>query len=242
MKDPCEKCHAAWGLPEFRERFPGLRLTHLPDCALQFDGELVFRAAMEGYDEVTDSYSIRGIVPAGFPREEARIFETGERIADDYHKFDDESLCLGSLIRMRKEMVKQPTLLGLVNRLIIPYLYNHSYQGRNGSLPVGELDHGAPGLVQDYEKLFRLKGPRQCLEALQLLGMQKRIANKRPCPCGRGRRLGRCHNHFLNPFRKLAPQSYFRQQAVNLLEELKRLAEHLKQLEGSVELGDSDRS
>lgn len=218
--DPCAKFHEAMGLPEFRELFPEIRLTHLRDCALQFEGELAFRAAKEGFHKIEESYIIRGIVRKGFPGIEAEVFEIGGRIPRDYHKFKSGRLCLGSPVRIQKEMAEQPTLLGLVQRLIIPYLYNHSYQERFGVFPVGELDHGAAGLVADYEKLFRLKGSKQCLEALQLLGMKKRIANKRPCPCRSGLRLGRCHNRHLNPLRMIASRKYFREQAIDLAKEL----------------------
>lgn len=239
MKDPCEKRHAAWGLTEFRERFPELRLTHLPNCALGFEGKLAFRAKMDGYDEIGDAYELRGIVPHRFPAEEAQVFEVGGRIPEDYHRFDNGSLCLGSPIRRRKELSDQPTLIGLIDRLVIPYLYNHSYQVRNGALPVGELDHSVPGLVEDYEKLFRLKGARQCLEAIKLLGIKKGLANKRPCPCGSERRLGMCHCWQLTPLRRLAPKSYFRQQVVDFLKEAERLAAHLRTIESSAGRGDS---
>ena len=220
MKDPCEKCHLAWGLAEFRERFPLLRLTHLADCALQWEGELAFSAVKDGYGKIGNSYRIRGFVPARFPIQEAVVFETGGRIAKDYHRLKDMSLCLGSPIRIKKVMAEQPSLIGLVDRLIIPYLYNHSYMERHGTMPVGELEHGGPGLVHDYEELFRLKGLQQCLEALRLLGLKKRIANKRPCPCGSGHRLGRCHNLQLNLLRKLAPRNYFKKEARTLATEL----------------------
>jgi hypothetical protein len=219
MKDCCEKRHAAWGLSEFRERFPRLRLTHLSDCGLQFQGSLNFRATKVGFEEIEDSYSLRGIIPGRFPAAGIKVFETAGRIAKDYHKMEDDSLCLGSHLRIRKEIREQPTLIGLMDRLIIPYLYNHSYQEQHGSLPVGELDHGIPGLVQDYEDLVDLKGRKQCIAAMVLLGTKKRIANKKPCPCGSGRRLGRCHNNSLNPFRKLAPRSYFLSLAIYLRKE-----------------------
>ena len=222
MKDPCEKSHAEWGLAEFRERFPGLRLTHLPDCALQFEGALSFRAQKEGFQQVEDVYAIRGVVSRGFPLEEANIFEIGGRVSDNYHKFNSKRLCLGSPLRIRVVMEKNPTLVGLVDGLIIPYLYNHSAQEISKEFPVGELDHGAPGLVDDYEKLFQLNGPAQCIKAIQFLGMKKRIANKHRCPCESGRRLGRCHNRQLNVFRRLAPRKYFQDQAIYLTKEQMR--------------------
>lgn len=214
MRDPCEKCHMAWGLAEFRERFPGFRLTHLPNCALQFEGELAFRATKEGFDEIEDTYALRGIVPPKFPEEDAQIFETAGRIADEYHKMtNDQSLCLGSPIRIRKVMSERPTLTGLVKLLVIPYLYNHSYYKQTGELPVGELAHGVAGLIQDYEQLFSLKGADQCIAALELLGMKHKEANKRKCPCGSGRRLGRCHCKQLTPLRRIASRKTFKQHA-----------------------------
>jgi hypothetical protein len=219
MSDPCARRHASWGVAEFRERFPGLRFTHLPDCGLQFEGELVFRAQKDGYDEIEDSYRIRVVIPGPFPNVRPQVFETAGRIAEGYHAMADNSFCLGSPIRIRQQLNAQPTLIGAVDRLIVPYLYNHSYQERTGQFPVGELVHGVPGLVEDYEDLFQLNGLQQCIEALDLLGSKKRIANKRPCPCGSGRRLGKCHNSVLNPLRKLAPRNFYKFQSTYLRSE-----------------------
>lgn len=216
MSDPCARLHISWEVAEFRERFSAFRLTHLPDCGLQFEGELVFRAQKDGYDEIEDSYKLRAVIPGQFPKTRPQVFEVDGRIPEDYHKMDDDSFCLGSPIRIRQQMQMQPTLIGVVDRLVIPYLYNHSYQERTGQLPVGELEHGVPGLVEDYENLFQLNGLQQCIEALDLLGTKKRIANKRPCPCGSGLRLGKCHNTLLNPLRKLAPRNFYKLQAAYL--------------------------
>jgi hypothetical protein len=42
---------------------------------------------------------------------------------------------------------------------------------------------------------------------VRLAGKKKRIANKLPCPCGSGRRLGRCHNLKVNGLRhQLGPK------------------------------------
>ena len=127
-------------------------------------------------------------------------------------------------------MAEYPTLVGLIERLVIPYLYNHSYHEQSGKLPVGELDHGALGLVDDYEKLFRLQGWIQCVKALQFLGMKKRIANKKPCPCQSGRRLGKCRNLVLNPLRKIESRTYFRKQALDLIGQIRSQDTELEQL------------
>lgn len=219
--DPCAKLHSKWRLAEFRERFPQLRLTHLRDCGLRFEGNLTFRAAKEGHREILDSYQIQGMVPPQYPTDYAQVEEIGGRIPRDYHKLENGSLCLGSDIRILIETTKDSSLLGFVDRLVIPYLYNFSCFERKEEMPVGELEHGPLGLIQDYEDLFNLKGARQCVEALYLLGMKKRDANKKFCPCGCGKRLGRCYCKNLNPLREVASRSFFKQHAEALVEKLK---------------------
>ena len=54
----------------------------------------------------------------------------------------------------------------------------------------------------------------QAERALRLLGMKKRRANKQVCPCGCGRRVGRCRfNARLREFRMLAPRAWFRRRS-----------------------------
>ncbi len=56
----------------------------------------------------------------------------------------------------------------------------------------------------------------QTTQAILMLGVRKRIANKRPCPCGCNNRLGACSlHHKLNDFRKMAPASWFKAQMAN---------------------------
>ena len=38
---------------------------------------------------------------------------------------------------------------------------------------------------------------------LQLVTVKKRVANKRPSPCGSGLRLGRCHHRYVNHLRRI---------------------------------------
>jgi hypothetical protein len=83
-------------------------------------------------------------------------------------------------------------------------------------MPFGELGHGAKGLLAEFRQLLEAANNTQCIAFLRLLGMKKRIANKRPCPCGSNRRLGRCHARRLNRLRRDASRSWFRHQANQL--------------------------
>ena len=84
-----------------------------------------------------------------------------------------------------------------------------------GPLLFDELPHGIPGMLADYVDLFGLKEPEQARFTIRLLGMKKRQANKLPCPCACGRRLGKCKfNERLRCFRQLADRSWFRAQTL----------------------------
>ncbi|RMD58798.1 hypothetical protein D6833_12425 [Candidatus Parcubacteria bacterium] len=211
-----------WGISEFRARYPLMSIVEQNGDGLLIHGPLKFRARSDGCEEIADSYQIRVEVPADFPRRLPQAFEIGGRIPDDFHKNQKKDLCLGAPIRLIMELGKEPTLVGFVERLLIPFLYNHAYFEKHGRLPLGELAHGGPGLVDEYKRLFRVQTAEACVAMLRLLGMNKRIANKKPCACGSGRRLGRCHNRRLNPLRKLQFRSYFNEQARMLEEQLKR--------------------
>lgn len=221
MSDPCQQLHASWCLGQVLESQSNLRVMFLPRCGLRIEGDLGFRAIKQGFEEISDTFSIRIEVPPEFPQILPKAFETAMRIPADYHKFRDGSLCLGSPLRQRILMSKDETLSGFVDLLLIPYLYNWRHYDQHGALPLGHLDHGGQGLVADYEQLFQVEGEDACISALYLLGLRKRIANKLPCHCGSGQRLGRCHNRVLNPLRKVAHRREF-------WEQLRLLRSHLK--------------
>ena len=104
------------------------------------------------------------------------------------------------------------TLDGYAENCLVPYLFAISRKLKTGGpLPFGELDHGVDGLFADYMQLLGLKSREQLVYAFRLLGMKKRRANKLPCPCGCGIRLGRCKYNFrLREFRKVASRTWFR--------------------------------
>jgi len=81
----------------------------------------------------------------------------------------------------------------------------------------GTLLFGNKGEINDYCSIFGLKTPEQVLPTINLLGIKKRHANKQPCPCGCGLRLGKCRLHYrLNEFRKLECRTYYRSLASRL--------------------------
>ncbi len=130
------------------------------------------------------------------------VYEVAGRIPNEYHKLADGSLCLASRLRLAAAIRTRPTLLEFFEDFVISYLYRYAYYEKFKKDPWPDLKHGLSGLVRDYSKLLGVPAGESCLSYLELLGLRKRVANKRPCPCGSGARVGRCHYRRLNPMRE----------------------------------------
>ena len=98
-------------------------------------------------------------------------------------------------------MAGSPSVLRFVERCLIPYLYGYSHFSATGVMPFDELYHGELGSLQDLTGLLGTKMD-DALPFCFLASMLRRRANKRPCPCGSGWRLGRCHNRRVNALRE----------------------------------------
>lgn len=187
----------------------GLRIVPTGMDGLLIRGTLQFTAAERKSETITDQYDIELFVSPGFPRVLPVVYELAGRIPADFHKLEDESLCLGAPTEVRMRMKRNPTLPAFVNGLVIPYLYGYSYCEKHGVMPFGELEHGDEGIRQYLAGLFQTSNKRYAVEFLRLASMKKRDANKLPCPCGSGRRLGRCHNRVVNQLRDQFGRKWF---------------------------------
>lgn len=204
------------GLREFLRDYPQMAIRPSSGQSLRLKGNFAFAAHHEKEGGIQDSFALEIIVPKNFPPDLPRVMETGGRIPrkGNYHVNPDGSLCLGSPLGLLVRISKTPSLIGFANDCLVPYLFAVSRKLRSGgALPFGELAHGDKGLFADYAELFCLKTPEQIRYGLRLLGMKKRRANKLPCPCGCGVRVGRCKfNLRLREFRKIASRIWFRSQ------------------------------
>jgi hypothetical protein len=182
------------------------------------EGHFEFSATYNGRT-ATDTFELRIVIKPALDVL-PKVWELGGRIPrePDSHAYPDGSLCLGSPIRLRMAISRNQTLLSFCDECIVPFLYAASLleQGQQ-TRPLGELAHGSAGLIRDYEELFGVSGRAQVLSVLSLLQLRKRAANKRPCPCGCRRRVGRCPLHRrINPLRFVATRRFFAQQMSEL--------------------------
>src|SRR4051812_17969675 len=135
-------------------------------------GRFAFVARHPAVGEIHDAFDLEIDVPVNFPRELPTVTETGRRIPRTkfYHvNQHDQSLCLGSPLRLRLLLAEKPTLVGFAETCLVPFLAGASYKLTTGKpLPFGELDHGAPGALEDYRVLFKVEAAQQALATLRL--------------------------------------------------------------------------
>lgn len=204
------------GLVEFLRDYPGMAIRPRKAAELVLSGRFAFSAQSGNGPTIIDDYELSVLVPSVFPNSLPEVTEVARKIPRNghHHVNPDGTLCLGSPLRLLLQLSKSPTLTGFAENCLVPYLYAISHRLiHGGPLPFSELEHGTPGLLNDYASLFSLKNPEQAKLAFQMLAMKKRRANKLPCPCGCKKRLGKCSfNLKLALFRKLASRSWFRSQ------------------------------
>ena len=210
------------GLQEFLLDYPMMALRPAKGAMTVIRGELAFQATHADHSTVTDSFELKIEIPPDFPMALAQVTELGKRIPRDreHHvNSSDGTLCLGSPVRLILALAEKPTLVGFIERCLVPYLFAISQKLNNGGkLAFNELAHGNPGLLSDYLEIFGLKQSDHARLAISYLGMKKRRANKLPCPCGCKKRLGKCRfNLTIRKFRSLASRSWYRNQHLALL-------------------------
>lgn len=199
------------------QRYAGLRIVPTRADELRLAGVLAFHVTGPDGETIEDQYDVDVRVSPRFPTAIPLVRETGGRIDEEYHKLEGGSLCLGAPTAIRLKLKESPTLLTFVERILIPYLYGYSHYGRHGTMPYGELDHGT-GIRDFIADTFGACGSVHPEEFLRLAGLQKRRANKHPCPCGIGLRLGRCHYHRVNNFRNRWGRLWCRDEYVRVAE------------------------
>lgn len=201
------------GLEVFLSRNPKMRLTRMNEDTVVIEGNFDVNAQMNGAHHIRESYELKLVIDKDHPRQSPKVFETGGLIprTPDNHINQDGSFCLGSKIKVKSVLFDNPHIASFSESLLTPFLYSVCHKIKFNSFPYGELDHGEAGLIDDYQQLFVVKDKLSVLRTLSVLGRRKRDANKLPCPCGCGERLGKCSFRFsLEKWRRLERRRWFR--------------------------------
>lgn len=203
------------GLDDFLGKHCLMQITSLQNNALTLQGKYTLHAKMPDGPELQETFHLKIVVPANYPKDIPKVYELGKRIPRiaDNHIYDSDNFCMGSPLRLKMMLSKQSSLSDFSEKILAPFLYSFCYKEKYGKYPYGELAHNTPGLVDDYINLFKVRGKEEVLRALEALSCKRRIANKILCPCSCNQRLNKCdYRHFLNQFRDLEGQKWFREQ------------------------------
>ena len=120
-------------------------------------GSLPFEASAEGFESISECFDIELVISVDYPEILPSVRETGQKIDGGYEHINESgTLCLGVPIEERRLFLEQPSLLGFVNRLLIPYLFGYCYWKQNKTHPFDEYEHGTKGIVQYYIENFGL--------------------------------------------------------------------------------------
>ena len=170
-------------------------LTHVVeyDADALLSGAVDFEASADGLETITASFDIELTIPHVFPDRLPRAREVGGRIGTDYeHLNPDGTLCLAVPIEQRRVFFEQPTLLGFVDQLLIPYLYGYCFWSKHGYHPFGEAAHGREGILRHYIDTLGLQDPLAALAVICFL-FEHGYRGHHDCPCGSGRKVRACH-------------------------------------------------
>jgi hypothetical protein len=116
---------------------------------------------------------------------------------------------VGAKTEIRLKLGPDSTLDCFVNGILISYLFQFSFLEKHGRMPFEELKHGVAGLLDYFASLYKVRDRRSAKALVLLTSLKKRRANKERCPCGSGRRLGRCHNRTVNDLRRRLGRKWF---------------------------------
>jgi hypothetical protein len=212
-------------LDEFLAENPKFRIAELSDERVVLLGEYDLKAQLAGCQVIDKTYRLRFVCTNNYPRILPKVFDVGAYFprSQDFHTYNDGEFCLGSELKIKGTIQKDQTITNFFSGVVDPFLYSVSHQIEFGVYPLGELSHGEPGLIEDYENIFGIKGKASVLLVLRALGKRKREANKLPCPCGCGLRLGRCIFRItLLPWRSIERRRWFRDHLKNSFTAIER--------------------
>jgi len=198
-------------LDQFLRSYPELSLTPSKRANVVVEGAFHFCSICGGI-ELEDVYELKFVIDRSFPKQLPAVFETGKRIPTDFHRLSDGSFCLGSPLKLQLLLGRSFSFSDFVHKCVVPYLHGFSILERGEELPFGDLAHGFKGIIDEYKEIFKVESTVAVNELFYLASRPRSKANREPCPCGSGLRVGKCHNTILNEMRKSIGRLWFRDQ------------------------------
>jgi hypothetical protein len=170
-------------------RFTKLQLPILINGEWTIDGSIDI-IDLDG--EYWDTFDVRITVPKSYPARLFELEETGERIPKTQEWHNNVKCCLSTPAVMYSEMAGDLTLINWLDKFAHPYLANSLYKIKTGHYANEEFEHGTPGIIQGYQKVFRTSDVLVLIEQLELLTGSKILERNSRCFCNSGKKYKKC--------------------------------------------------
>lgn len=175
---------------DLRAKHPTLHPFRNPQGLLEIAGAFVVRGA-DGSE--LDRFSIRIVVPRGFPDDLPIVREVGGRIPwiADRHVESTGQACVMIPEDRWNSFPPGSSLLDFIDVPVANYFLSQSYFEVHGEWPLGEWQHGWDGIFQYYRRLIGTESTITVYRFIYVLSRQ----NSKPhfeCPCGSGKKIKRC--------------------------------------------------
>ena len=175
-----------------RNSYPNLELSKNGSGYL-LNGALNFTASVDRKESITANFDVKISIPHSYPEELPKVFPSGYSLDKRFeHANPDGSFCLAVPLEERDIFDSEPTLLGFINNLVVPFLYGYSYFLKYGEHPFGEREHGDKGILDFYLEMFANGDARTVITSLYQFATHGYRAHEK-CPCGSGKKVLKCH-------------------------------------------------
>jgi len=180
-------------ITELQEAYTTLNEIDILDTETVISGHLCFSATPKNLENICDTFSLEIHIPNNYPTELPHVIEVDGKVEKTFsHLNEDKTLCLAVPMEVRRIFQDTPSLLGFVEKLVIPYLYGYCYWKKHGIMPFGEASHGNAGVLEYYRELFNPVNDLALLKGLY--GIYKHgYRGHHSCPCGSGAIIRKCH-------------------------------------------------
>lgn len=174
------------------QTFDGLDYT-VSSKLTNISGVISFNAHYEGLESIEDWFEVEIVVPEEYPTLLPIVSELQGKIHNNYeHLYPNSTFCLATPLAERQAFNQEPTLLGFVNNLVIPYLYSYCFLKKYGYYPFEDRSHGLDGIVEHYLDIFDTDAKPELFEGLFRIE-KNGYRGHLPCPCGSGNIVRKCH-------------------------------------------------
>lgn len=171
---------------------------HQPELTPTADGEGVHVAGeLIVYAQGTevDRFTIRMLIPSGFPVEEPIVWELDERIprTQDRHMNGRAGECCLTVWEAWRAVTQEQNFQTFMEGPVSDFFLGQAMVERGDDWPFSELPHGRPGIIQAYAHALSLAESEALVVAYLDVLSHRHIKGHFACPCGSGKVIRKCH-------------------------------------------------